>query len=77
MRAAPTFAAVLTRAHAALHSHLSRSKDTRHDGFTLGDWLVRTRRRARQGRLSRTTTQVLEDLDSWDNPPWPSMRRRT
>ncbi|WP_256333611.1 helicase associated domain-containing protein [Streptomyces sp. cf386] len=60
-----------------MNGHLACSKDTRHDGFALGDWLVQTRRRARQGRFSPTTTQVLEDLDPWWNPPWPSIWQRT
>ncbi|MEV6726188.1 helicase associated domain-containing protein [Streptomyces xanthochromogenes] len=65
------------RTYAQAHGHLACSKDTRHDGFALGDWLVQTRRRARQGRLSPTTTQALEDLDPWWNPPWPSIWQRT
>ncbi|UXX97460.1 helicase associated domain-containing protein [Streptomyces sp. AD2-2] len=40
------------RTYAALHGHLACSKDTHHEGFALGDWLVQTRRRARQGGLS-------------------------
>ncbi|MFG2472321.1 helicase associated domain-containing protein [Streptomyces canus] len=69
----------LAHAHtyAQAHGHLACSKDTRHDGFALGDWLVQTRRRARQGTLSPTTTQVLENLDPWWNPPWPSIWQRT
>ncbi|WP_245873983.1 helicase associated domain-containing protein [Streptomyces phaeoluteigriseus] len=65
------------RTYAALNGHLSCSKDTRHDGFALGDWLVQKRRAARQGGLAATTTQVLEDLDPWWNPPWPSIWQRT
>ncbi|MFE6625214.1 helicase associated domain-containing protein [Streptomyces sp. NPDC057740] len=65
------------RAYAALHGHLACSKDTHHDGFALGDWLVQTRRRARQGGLSPTTTQALHALDPWWNPPWPSIWQRT
>ncbi|MFI6434921.1 helicase associated domain-containing protein [Streptomyces sp. NPDC050759] len=60
-----------------MNGHLSCSKDTRHDGFALGDWLVQTRRRARQEGLSPTTSQVLETLDPWWNPPWPSIWQRT
>ncbi|MFD1663703.1 helicase associated domain-containing protein [Streptomyces caeni] len=65
------------RAYAALHGHLSPSADTHHDGFPLGRWLVQTRRKARQGRLSPTTTQALRALDPWWNPPWPSIWQRT
>ncbi|WP_226962832.1 helicase associated domain-containing protein [Streptomyces sp. C8S0] len=35
-----------------MNGHLACSKDTHHNGFALGDWLVQTRRRARQGGLS-------------------------
>lgn len=65
------------RAYAALHGHLVCSRDTRHDGFPLGDWLVQKRRAARQGRLAPTTTQVLETLDLWWCPPWPYTWQRT
>ncbi|MEV2196514.1 helicase associated domain-containing protein [Streptomyces phaeochromogenes] len=65
------------RAYAALNGHLSPSADSQHDGFPLGRWLVQKRRAARQGRLSSTTSQVLEDLDPWWNPPWPSIWQRT
>ncbi|MFD5234827.1 helicase associated domain-containing protein [Streptomyces qaidamensis] len=65
------------RAYAAPNGHLACSKDTLHDGFALGDWLVQTRRRARQGRLSPTTTQALHAPDPWWNPPWPSIWQRT
>jgi hypothetical protein len=51
------------RAYADLHGHLACSKDTHHDGFALGDWLVQTRRRARQGRLAPTTSHALDTLD--------------
>ncbi|WP_263869495.1 helicase associated domain-containing protein [Streptomyces sichuanensis] len=64
------------RAYAALHGHLSCSKDTRHDGFALGDWLVQTRRKARQGRLAPTTSQALDTIAPWWNPPWPSIWQR-
>ncbi|MCX2928486.1 Helicase associated domain protein [Streptomyces sp. NEAU-W12] len=65
------------RAYAALNGHLACSKDTRHDGFSLGDWLVQTRRKARQGRLAPTTTHTLDTIDPWWNPPWPSIWQRT
>ncbi|MCX4593264.1 helicase associated domain-containing protein [Streptomyces sp. NBC_01549] len=65
------------RAYAALNGHLSCSKNTHHDGFALGNWLVQTRRRARQGRLATTTSQALDTLDPWWNPPWPSIWQRT
>ncbi|WP_078890582.1 helicase associated domain-containing protein [Streptomyces maremycinicus] len=65
------------RAYAQAHGHLSPSADTHHDGFPLGRWLVQTRRKAQQGHLSPTTTRVLENLDPWWNPPWPSIWQRT
>ncbi|OUC93014.1 Helicase associated domain protein [Streptomyces swartbergensis] len=65
------------RAYAALNGHLSPSADTHHDGFPLGRWLVQKRRAARQGRLSPTTTQALDTIDPWWNPPWPSIWQRT
>ncbi|MFF4658883.1 helicase associated domain-containing protein [Streptomyces sp. NPDC001381] len=65
------------RAYAALNGHLACSKDTRHDGFALGEWLTQKRRAARQGRLSPTITQVLENLDPWWCPPWPHTWQRT
>ncbi|MDW8809608.1 Helicase associated domain protein [Streptomyces scabiei] len=65
------------RAYAALNGHLACSKDTHHNGFALGDWLTQKRRAARQGRLSLTTTQTLENLDPWWNPPWPHTWQRT
>ncbi|MDW4910702.1 Helicase associated domain protein [Streptomyces sp. ADMS] len=65
------------RTYAALNGHLSCSKDTHHDGFALGDWLVQTRRRARQGRLAPTTTHTLDTIDPWWCPPWPSIWQRT
>uniref|UniRef100_UPI0031E08E2C helicase associated domain-containing protein n=1 Tax=Streptomyces hawaiiensis TaxID=67305 RepID=UPI0031E08E2C len=65
------------RAYAALHGHLACSRDTRHDGFALGDWLVQTRRRARQGGLAPTALHALDTLDAWWNPPWPSIWQRT
>ncbi|MFD9607192.1 helicase associated domain-containing protein [Streptomyces sp. NPDC059970] len=64
------------RAYAQAHGHLGCSRDTRHDGFPLGDWLVQKRRAARQGRLA-TTTQALETLDPWWCPPWPYTWQRT
>ena len=65
------------RAYANLHGHLSPSADSQHDGFPLGRWLVQKRRAARHGRLSPTTSQVLEAIDPWWNPPWPSIWQRT
>ncbi|MEV8311907.1 Helicase associated domain protein [Streptomyces flavidovirens] len=65
------------RAYAQAHGHLSPSADTHHDGFPLGRWLVQTRRKARQGCLSPTTTHALTSLDPWWNPPWPSIWQRT
>ncbi|MEV5901863.1 helicase associated domain-containing protein [Streptomyces sp. NPDC052127] len=65
------------RTYAQAHGHLSPSADTHHDGFPLGRWLVQTRRKARQGRLSPTTTQALDNLDPWWNPPWPTIWQRT
>ncbi|MGW2572990.1 helicase associated domain-containing protein [Streptomyces sp. NPDC001537] len=65
------------RTYAALHGHLACSKDTHHDGFALGEWLVQTRRKARQGRLASTTSHALDSLDPWWNPPWPSLWQRT
>ncbi|MGW1616552.1 helicase associated domain-containing protein [Streptomyces sp. NPDC002285] len=65
------------RAYAALHGHLSPSADTQHDGFPLGRWLVQTRRKAGQGRLAPTTSQALQAIDSWWNPPWPHIWQRT
>ncbi|MBT2398829.1 helicase associated domain-containing protein, partial [Streptomyces sp. ISL-100] len=64
-------------AYAQTHGHLSPSADTHHDGFPLGRWLVQTRRKARQGRLSPSTTQALENLDPWWNPPWPHTWQRS
>ncbi|WP_260609338.1 helicase associated domain-containing protein [Streptomyces sp. WAC 01325] len=65
------------RAYAQAHGHLSPSADTHHDGFPLGRWLVQTRRKARQGRLAPTTSQALQAIDPWWNPPWPSIWHRT
>lgn len=65
------------RAYAQVHGHLSPSADTHHDGFPLGRWLVQTRRKARQGRLSPATTHTLETIDPWWNPPWPHTWQRT
>ncbi|MFI1441835.1 helicase associated domain-containing protein [Streptomyces fructofermentans] len=58
------------RTYATTHGHLACSKNTLHDGFPLGEWLVQKRRAARQGRLSPTTTHTLNTLDPWWNPPW-------
>ncbi|MFE4998015.1 helicase associated domain-containing protein [Streptomyces mirabilis] len=60
-----------------MNGHLACSKDTRHDDFALGDWLTQKRRAARQGRLSPTTAQALENLDPWWCPPWPHTWQRT
>ncbi|MGY5060022.1 helicase associated domain-containing protein [Streptomyces sp. 900105755] len=65
------------RAYAATRGHLSCSKNTLHDGFPLGEWLIQKRRAARQGRLSPTTTHTLNTLDPWWNPPWPHTWQRT
>ncbi|MCL6737413.1 helicase associated domain-containing protein [Streptomyces neyagawaensis] len=65
------------RAYAALNGHLSPSADTHHDDFPLGRWLVQKRRAARQGRLAPTTSQTLDTIDPWWNPPWPSIWQRT
>ncbi|MFE5038653.1 helicase associated domain-containing protein [Streptomyces sp. NPDC056683] len=58
------------RAYAATRGHLACSKNTLHNGFPLGQWLIQKRRATRQGRLSPTTTHTLNTLDPWWNPPW-------
>lgn len=60
-----------------MNGHLSPSTGAQHDGFPLGRWLIETRRKARQGRLSPSTTQALTAIDAWWNPPWPHTWQRT
>ncbi|MFE9382856.1 Helicase associated domain protein [Streptomyces sp. NPDC007025] len=60
-------------AYAALHRTLTVAYSTVHDDFPFGRWLVQTRRKARQGRLSPTT----HTLGPWWCPPWPHTWQRT
>lgn len=59
------------RDHAQAVGHLTPTTDTVHDGFPLGRWLGQQRAKARHGRLSPATTQALNAIDPWWNPPWP------
>lgn len=66
------------RSYAAEHGHLAAAdKDTMHQGYPLGSWLARQRRRARQSSEPTERSRALDALDPWWNPPWGPAWQRT
>ncbi|MFK4196885.1 helicase associated domain-containing protein, partial [Streptomyces sp. NPDC033754] len=70
------FETAMTHARAwhAEHGHLAAPRDTRHDGYPLGMWLLsqrnRAKQRARDGLPPSPHLSELAAIDSWWNPPW-------
>ncbi|MFD3880119.1 helicase associated domain-containing protein [Streptomyces microflavus] len=70
------FETAMTHARAwhAEHGHLAAPRDTRHDDYPLGMWLLsqrnRAKQRARDGLPPSPHLTELAAIDSWWNPPW-------
>ncbi|MCH0573069.1 Helicase associated domain protein [Streptomyces sp. MUM 136J] len=65
------------RSYAAEHGCLAAAdKDTMYQGYPLGPWLARQRRRARQSPEPTERSRTLDAIDPWWNPPWgPAWQR--
>lgn len=59
------------RSYAAEHGNLAVTDRTRHNGHSLGSWLLRQRQRAADGRIEPARITALNALDPHWNPPWP------
>ncbi|MFC9792722.1 Helicase associated domain protein [Streptomyces sp. NPDC127584] len=70
------FETAMTHARAwhAEHGHLAAPRDTRHDDYPLGMWLLsqrnRAKQRARDGLPPSPHLSELAAIDPWWNPPW-------
>ncbi|MET8724053.1 Helicase associated domain protein [Streptomyces misionensis] len=72
----PGFETALAHARAwhAEHGHLAAPRDTRHDDYPLGMWLLsqrnRAKQRARDGLPPSPHLTEIAATDPWWNPPW-------
>ncbi|WP_406259361.1 Helicase associated domain protein [Actinacidiphila glaucinigra] len=57
------------RSYAAEHGSLATA-DAVYQGYPLGSWLTRQRRRARRSPEPTKRSRALDAVDPWWNPPW-------
>ncbi|MFE4758247.1 Helicase associated domain protein [Streptomyces mirabilis] len=66
------------RSYVAEHGHLAvPANDAMYQGYPLGAWLARQRRRARRSREPTERSRALDAIDPWWNPPWGSAWQRS